>query len=338
MGNRLHDWFVTTWYGRTRRGAWLLPLAALFAGISVLRRWLYRGGILPTYRSTRLVVVVGNLTVGGAGKTPLVMWLAGELTRRGLRVGVALRGYGSAHSAARRIEPGDQAVEAGDEALVIRRRVNIPVAIGASRAEAVQLLENDCDAIVCDDGLQHYALARDFEIAVIDGMRGFGNGWRLPAGPLREPVARLEEVDAVVVNGAGHERRGALRMTLEPVAVVSLGDGSRRSLSELAGRHVVAAAAIGNPERFFAMLRAHGLSVETRALPDHARFTPELAGVGSGKPVLLTEKDAVKCVGPGWDGAAWVEVVPRIDTAGAMALVDAIVGKAAGRTGDLNRD
>lgn len=338
MSRRLHDWFVTTWYGRTRRGAWLMPLAALFAAAAALRRWLYRRGIFPSYRSRRLVVVVGNLTVGGAGKTPLVMWLAGELARRGLRVGVALRGYRGARGPARRIEPRDQAVEAGDEALMVRRRLDMPVAVGASRAEAVRLLEGDCDAIVCDDGLQHYALARDFEIAVIDGMRGFGNGWRLPAGPMREPVARLDEVDAVVVNGPGQDRRGAIRMTLEPAAVVSLGDGSRRPLSDFAGREVVAAAAIGNPERFFAMLRMHGLTVETRALPDHARFTPALAGVGRGKPVLLTEKDAVKCAGGGWDGAAWVEVVPRIDAVGAAALVDAIVHKAAVRTGDLNRD
>lgn len=338
MGRRLHDWFIATWYGRTRRGAWLLPLAALFAAASGLRRWLYRRGIIHSYRSRRLVVVVGNLTVGGAGKTPFVMWLAGELARRGLRVGIALRGYGGAGARARLVEPADSAAEAGDEALMVRRRLDMPVAVGASRAEAVRLLERSCDAIVCDDGLQHYALARDFEIAVIDGMRGFGNGWRLPAGPLREPVARLDEVDAVVVNGAGHDRGGAIRMTLAPVAVVSLGDGSRRPLSDFAGREVVAAAAIGNPERFFAMLRAHGLTVEARALPDHARFTPALAGVGAGKPVLLTEKDAVKCDGAGWDGAAWVEVAPRIAAAGAAALVDAIVHRAAGRTGDLERD
>lgn len=338
MGRRLHDWFVTTWYGGTRRGAWLLPLAALFAAASALRRWLFRRGILGSYRSPRLVVVVGNLTVGGAGKTPLVIWLAGELARRGLRVGVAMRGYRGAHGRARLIEPTDPAVEAGDEAVMIRRRLDMPVAVGASRADAVRLLEGECDAIVCDDGLQHYALARDFEIAVIDGLRGFGNGWRLPAGPLREPVARLDEVDAVVVNGPGQDRPGAIRMTLEPAGVVSLRDGSRRALSEYAGREVVAAAAIGNPERFFAMLRSQGLRVEPRALPDHASFTPALAGVGGGKPVLLTEKDAVKCVGAGWGDAAWVDVVPRLEAAGANDLAGRIVRSAAGRTGDLKRE
>lgn len=329
MGKRLHDWLVATWYGGTRRGLWLLPLAALFAGAAAIRRWLYRRGLLASYRSPRFIVVVGNLTVGGTGKTPLVMWLAGELARRGLRTGVALRGYRAARGLARRIQPTDPAAEAGDEAVMIRRRLALPVAVGAARADAVRLLEDDCDVIVCDDGLQHYALARDFEIAVIDGMRGFGNGWRLPAGPLREPVTRLDEVDAVVVNGPGPGHGGAIGMSLEPVAVVALGDGARRPLSDFAGCQVIAAAAIGNPDRFFAMLRANGLTFETRTLPDHARFTPALAGAGQGRPVLLTEKDAVKCDGAGWDAAYWVEVAPHFDPAGAAHLVDSIVRRAA---------
>ncbi len=331
MGRRLHDWLVETWYGGTRRGFWLLPLAGLFSAATALRRWLYRRGFLTAYRSQRLVVVVGNITVGGAGKTPLVLWLAGELAARGLRIGVALRGYRGARGAARRVGVADTAADAGDEAVLIRRRLERPVAVGASRTDAVQLLEDDCDVIICDDGLQHYALARDFEIAVIDGTRGFGNGWRLPAGPLRESPARLAEVDAVVVNGPGYERDGALRMSLEPVSAVAVADGSRRRLSDFAGREVVAAAAIGNPGRFFAMLRAHGLSIETRTLPDHATFTPAQAGMGRGRPVLLTEKDAVKCSGAGWDAAWWVEVEARLEPAGGAGLVEAIVRRAAAR-------
>jgi tetraacyldisaccharide 4'-kinase len=331
MGRRLHDWFIATWYGDTRRGGWLLPLAWLFAAGAALRRWLHRKGMLATYRSRRLVVVVGNLTVGGAGKTPLVLWLAAELARRGLRTGVALRGYGGAGGVARRVGAADTAAQAGDEAVLIRRRLGLPVAVGVSRADAVRLLEDDCDVIVCDDGLQHYALSRDFEIAVIDGMRGFGNGWRLPAGPLREAPARLAEVDAVVVNGPGHGHDGALRMSLDPVAVVAVADGSRRPLSDFAGREVVAAAAIGNPGRFFGMLRAHGLAIETRTLPDHAAFTPAQAGLGQGKPVLLTEKDAVKCTGAGWDGAWWVEVAARLEPDGGTELVEAIMRRAGAR-------
>jgi tetraacyldisaccharide 4'-kinase len=328
MGKRLHDWLVTTWYGNTKRGLWLLPLAGLFAALASARRALYRAGILARYRSPRLVVIVGNLTVGGAGKTPFVTWLAGELKRRGLRVGVALRGYRSEGGGARLVQDADSAAAAGDEAVMIRRRLSMPVAVATRRADAVRLLEAICDVILCDDGLQHYALERDVEIVVVDGMRGFGNGWRLPAGPLREPVARLEDADAVVVNGEGYDRPGAIRMRLEPVAIVALGDGSRRPLADYAGREAIAAAAIGNPERFFEMLRAHGVRIETRTLPDHARFTPALAGAGRGKPVLLTEKDAVKCTGAGWSDAGYVEVAPVIDAAAAAGLLDAIARRA----------
>lgn len=333
MGRRLHDWFIATWYGGSGRGRWLLPLAWLFAGLARLRRSLYERGILARYRSPRPVVVVGNLTVGGSGKTPFVIWLAGELARRNFRVGVAMRGYRGGENAARRLTNADSAAAAGDEALMIRRRLSVPVAVAVRRADAVRLLEPDCDLILCDDGLQHYALARDLEVVVVDGMRGFGNGRRLPAGPLREPAARIEEADAVVVNGDGYQRHGAIRMQLEPVAVVSLRDGSRRPLSDYAGREVVAAAAIGNPDRYFAMLRAHGLRIETRTLPDHARFTPALAGAGQGKPVLLTEKDAVKCSGVGWSDAGYVEVSPVVETAAAEVLIARIAQLVAEKRG-----
>ncbi len=333
MGRRLHDWFIETWYGGSGRGRWLLPLAWLFAVLARLRRFLYERGFLTRYRSRRPVVVVGNLTVGGSGKTPFVIWLAGELLRRNLRVGVAMRGYRGAGGAARRLTDADTAATAGDEPLMIRRRLRVPVAVAARRAEAVRLLEPDCDVILCDDGLQHYALGRDLEVVVVDGMRGFGNGRRLPAGPLREPVARLEQADAVVINGPGVERRGAIRMRLEPDAVVAISDGTRRPLSDYSGRAVVAAAAIGNPERFFAMLRAHGLLIETRTLPDHACFTPELAGAGQGKPVLLTEKDAVKCGGAGWTDAGYVVVSPVVDAAAAEGLMARIAQLAAVKRG-----
>ena len=333
MGRRLHDWLLATWYGGTGLGRWLLPLAWLFGGLARLRRTLYARGILGRYRSRRPVVIVGNLTVGGSGKTPFVVWLAGELARRHLRVGVATRGYRGAGGVARRLTDADTADTAGDEPLMIRRRLSVPVAVAARRAEAVRLLEPDCDVILCDDGLQHYALARDLEIVVVDGLRGFGNGRRLPAGPLREPISRLGEADAVVVNGAGVELPGAIRMQLDPVSVVSLRDGTRRPLSDFAGRDVLAAAAIGNPERFFALLRDHGLRVEARAFPDHARLTPALAGAGQGRPVLLTEKDAVKCSGEGWGDAGYVEVTAVVDAAAAGSLCDRIAALAGGQRG-----
>ena len=241
MGRRLHDWLLATWYGGTGRGRWLLPLAWLFGGLARLRRTLYARGILGRYRSRRPVVIVGNLTIGGSGKTPFVVWLASELSRRRLRVGVAMRGYGGAGGAARRLTDADTAATAGDEPLMIRRRLSVPVAVAARRADAVRLLEPDCDVILCDDGLQHYALARDLEIVVVDGMRGFGNGRRLPAGPLREPVSRLDEADAVVVNGGGFERPGAIHDAGESRGEHAQGDthsreqehGTERELDQL---------------------------------------------------------------------------------------------------------
>ncbi len=329
MATRLHDWFLATWYGEPRRGGWLLPAAWLFGGVASLRRALYAWGWLRRYRSRRPVVVVGNLTAGGTGKTPFVAWLARELARRGIVVGVVLRGYGGQGGPARLVSRADSAVSVGDEALLLSRKLAGPVAIARHRADAVRLLEGDCDAIVCDDGLQHYALARDVEIAIIDAARGFGNGRLLPAGPLREPVGRLESVDAVVVNGDGFDWPSSIRMQLEPVAVVSLGDGSRRPLSDYSGRMVTAVAAIGNPERFFGLLRRHGLCVQSRVLPDHAHFSPAKAGDTPGIPLLMTEKDAVKCTGDGWGDAGYLEVEARIDAVAATGLVEHIASLAA---------
>jgi tetraacyldisaccharide 4'-kinase len=332
MSAWLHDWLLETWYGESARGRWLQPFAWLFAGIARTRRALYRCGALRSYRSSRPVIVVGNLTVGGTGKTPFVIWLARQLAEQGLRVGVASRGYRGSGGGARRLAPDDTAATAGDEPLLLFRKLGRPVAIGRRRGEAVRLLEADCDVIVCDDGLQHYALARDIEIAVVDGARPFGNGRLLPAGPLREPPARLAEVDGVVINGAGYELPGAARMALVPSAVVALDGQARRTLGDFSGRIVTAVAAIGHPERFFALLRAYGLQTQERALPDHAVLTPAIAGAGSGRPVLMTEKDAVKCTGPGWQDAWFLEVEASVDAVSAKPLLDRIAVAVAGRT------
>lgn len=331
MSARLHDRLQDTWYGEPARGRWLQPLAWLFSGIVRARRALYRRRLLGSYRSSRPVIVVGNLTVGGTGKTPFVIWLARQLEARGLRVGIVSRGYCGEGGPARRVTGDDTAATAGDEPLLLFQRLGRPVAVGARRSEAVRLLEADCDVIVCDDGLQHYALARDVEIAVVDGARRFGNGRLLPAGPLREPVARLSEVDAVVVNGGGFDLPGAVRMSLAPSAVIAVGGQARRALEDFSGQSVIAVAAIGHPGRFFALLRAHGLQLEERALPDHAAWTPASAGAGEGRPVLMTEKDAVKCAGPGWQDAWYVEVESEVDAASAGALLDRIAYVVAAR-------
>jgi tetraacyldisaccharide 4'-kinase len=331
MGARLHDWLLETWYGDTGRGRWLQPLALFFAGASWLRQFVYRQGWLQPFRSRRVVVVVGNLTVGGTGKTPLVMWLASNLRAQGLRVGIATRGYGAAGGEARRVSAHDDAATVGDEARMLRRRLDLPVVVGADRAQAIRLLEKNSEVILCDDGLQYPGLVADVEIAVIDGARGFGNGRLLPAGPLRELPQRLETVDAVVINGTGFKWPDSIAMRLEPVEVVSL-DGLRRlPLSAFAGRAVIAVAAIGNPGRFFALLRANGLKIEERAHRDHATFSPSEAGAGQGRPVLMTEKDAVKCTGEGWRDAWYVEVEARIEGQAAKRLIDRVTLATAAR-------
>ncbi len=321
----MQKWLLQTWYGGDRRGRWLQPFAWLFAAITGLRRFAYRIGLLGKYRSRRPVVVVGNLSVGGTGKTPLVIWLAGELAARGLRVGIASRGYRGAGGRARLVSDADAAAVVGDEALMLHRRLRVPVAIASRRADAVRLLEPMCDLILADDGLQHYSLERDLEIAVIDGTRGLGNGRLLPAGPLREPPARLGQVDLVVVNGAGFSWPGAVLMDLVPVAVISLESGERLPIAAFAGRRVHAIAAIGNPGRFFAMLREHGLSVDEHPLPDHAEIPLAAIANGGVQALLMTEKDAVKCRHGDLQHAWYVEIDARIDGPAATALLNRIM-------------
>jgi tetraacyldisaccharide 4'-kinase len=296
----MHDWLQRVWYGGARSGLLLVPLSWLFAFVVATRRLLYRTGILPTHEAPVPVVVIGNLTVGGTGKTPLTAWLAARLRESGMRPGIVLRGYGRSHGRPQLVQAGSGADSVGDEALVLSRRCQCPVAVGADRVAAARLLQ-DVDVIIADDGLQHLRLARAVEIGVVDGMRGFGNGRLLPAGPLREPRERLQSVDAVVVSGS---RTGAehvfpnpnrFGMVLAPRAAVSLQDGQARPLREFALRPVHAVAAIGNPARFFALLRSHDLEPIEHPLPDHAPIGRGEVDFGDGLDVLMTEKDAVKC-------------------------------------------
>ncbi len=285
------------WQRRTPLLWPLLPLAALFLAVTTLRRALYRRGLLRSVRLPVPVVVVGNITVGGTGKTPLLIHLAGELVARGYRVGVVSRGYGGQGGPRpRQVTPESDPLADGDEPVLIARRCAVPVAVGVDRPAAAQLLvDAGCNLILSDDGLQHYRLARDVEIAVIDGERGLGNGWPLPAGPLREPPARLASVDAVVVNGTAQP--GALAMTLVPGRLCRVSDPNDcRALAELAGSRVHAVAGIGHPARFFATLRRAGLTVVEHPFPDHHPFRAEEIRFGdAGVPVLMTAKDAVKC-------------------------------------------
>jgi tetraacyldisaccharide 4'-kinase len=286
------------WYG----GHWLayplLPLSWVFCLLIALRRLAYRRGWFSARRLPVPVIVVGNLTVGGTGKTPLVLWLADYLRRRGRRPGILLRGYGgNATGWPRLVSAGSDPREVGDEAALLARRGVCPVAAGPDRPAAARLLLDraGCDIILSDDGLQHYRLARDLEILVVDASRGFGNGHCLPAGPLREPVSRAREIPLRVCSGGPCP--GGQVMEMVPRGLANLRNPAlTRSLAAFAGRRVTAVAGIGNPERFFALLRGQGLYLDERPYPDHHGFVAADAGAWPPGPVIMTEKDAVKCL------------------------------------------
>ena len=284
----------SAWYGDGRRPWWTTPLAALYGGVTCLRGALYHRGWLHSVRLPVPVIVVGNLNVGGTGKTPLTIALAGALRERGYRPGVVSRGYGGRQREPQLLGDMPDPAEVGDEPCLIHA-AGVPVAIGRERPAAARLLLGaGCDVLIADDGLQHYALARDVEICVIDGVRRFGNQRLLPAGPLREPLTRLARVDFRVCNG-GEPAAGEFSMQLRGGDAVALHDGERRPLVEFASQRVHAVAAIGHPSRFFASLRAAGIEPIEHAFADHHAFVAAELAFGDQLPVLMTDKDAVKC-------------------------------------------
>lgn len=272
----------------------LLPLSAIFCVIVALRRWAYRVGILRRTRLPIPVIVVGNISVGGTGKTPLVIALVELLRAHGWRPGVITRGYGgNATSWPQAVTAASDPTAVGDEAVLIARRTGVPVMAGPQRRESARaLLAQACDIVISDDGLQHYALVRDLEIAVIDGARGLGNGLCLPAGPLRESRARLRTVDARVVQGVAMGDAFVMRLQADDLRAVA--NERTVALVDLP-RRVHAVAGIGNPARFFSSLSALGLTVVPHPFPDHHRFTAADLDFGDTLPVIMTEKDAVKC-------------------------------------------
>jgi tetraacyldisaccharide 4'-kinase len=321
----VQSWLNRIWYDRAAPPWWLLPLSFVYGGVVESRRYLYAKRLRKSTRMASPVVVVGNLSVGGTGKTPLVCWLVGRLTDLGFKPGVVTRGYGGSSRNVRLIDSSDDPNVVGDESVLLARRTGAPVAIGHDRPGASQLLLNaGCDVVVSDDGLQHYALARDCEIVVVDGDRRFGNGWLLPAGPLRESKSRLAAADAVVVNGGRALLDGALSMRLEAKSALSLIGGAVKVLDEFAGRSVHAVAGIGNPERFFNMLRAHGIEVVGHPLPDHARLQAADISFTDDRPVLMTEKDAVKCDGIAGPHHWYVPVTASFSGGESSALLDIV--------------
>lgn len=285
------------WYSHSKLAWFLLPFSFLFWLISQFRRTLFLLGIKSSYRAPKPVVIVGNLSVGGNGKTPIVVWLVEEMKKRGLRAGVISRGYGSrAKTYPLFVSPETSTIEGGDEPVLIAKRTGVPVVISPNRRQAIELLlkHGDFDIIISDDGLQHYKLQRDMEIVVMDAERAFGNGFVLPAGPLRELPSRLKTVDLVITNGGKNLYSDAV-MTLVPHYAINLKTNEKRLLNEF--QTGVAMAGIGHPPRFFMMLEKLGIDlVQTQAFQDHQHFdVTQLEKFPKNQPLFMTEKDAVKC-------------------------------------------
>ena len=295
----LAERLVNAWYQGHPALFLLRPLEWLYRAVVQRKRQRFLAGQSPSYRAPVPVIVVGNITVGGTGKTPLILYLIEHCRARGLRVGVVSRGYGAQPpSLPWRVTAEQSADEAGDEPLLLVQRSGVALMIDPDRARAVQALlsAEPLDLILCDDGLQHYRLARDLELVLIDAARGLGNRRCLPAGPLREPQARLQTVDAVLFNGAGADRAEGFGFTLQPTALVNVASGERRPLNFLApGQAVHAVAGIGNPQRFFHTLEALNWRPIAHAFADHATYSAASLDFSPSLPLLMTEKDAVKC-------------------------------------------
>lgn len=293
----MHADLDALWYRNTPLGLVLAPFGWLYCAGAWLRRAAYRLGILSVGRVGVPVIVVGNISVGGTGKTPLVIWIADFLASQGLRPGIVSRGYrGRARKWPQQVRSDSDPVMVGDEPVLLARATRCPVAADPDRLRGARTLVDHvaCDVIVSDDGLQHMALGRDVEIAVIDGVRRHGNGRCLPAGPLREPVSRLDRVDMVVANGGG--LAGEFDMRMRPCEAENLAEASlRRPLEAFAAAPVHAVCGIGAPERFFDTLEHAGLTIVRHRFPDHHAFSAADIDFDDGLAVLMTEKDAVKC-------------------------------------------
>jgi tetraacyldisaccharide 4'-kinase len=322
-------WIERHWQSVTPVSALLYPLSLAYGVAAAAHRYT---AALTQVRAP--VIVIGNVTVGGAGKTPLTLWLATALRERGLTPGIVCSGYGGSLRASRAVMPDSDPAKHGDEAVLLARRSGCEVWAGADRVAAANglLAGTACDVVLCDDGLQHHALARDVEICVVDGARGVGNGWLLPAGPLREPVSRAGSVDAVVINGAPAHDSIALISTNTPRFAMRLEGREFRNVlnpSQVAGaehfrdKHLHAVAGIGDPGRFFRHLQEMGLDFTAHPFPDHHPFAPSDFNFPGADAVLMTEKDAVKC-GRFADENQWE--LP-VDAALDSALADLVMRK-----------
>ena len=293
----MRAWLQEIWWCRDIPPWPLRALAALYAAIAdgIAHRRQARATRLPVP-----VIVVGNIAIGGTGKTPITLALVEQLRALGARPGVLSRGYGGRGPFPLLVTADTPAAKAGDEPVLMAQRAGVPLCVAPSRAEAGHALlaaHPEVDVLLCDDGLQHYALARDLELCVVDGQRGHGNGHRLPAGPLRELPARMAQCALVLVNGGDAATYGTQSLRFDLIAdhAIELHSGERRALSSFAGETVEAVAGIGHPQRFFDLLAAQGMVVHPHAFADHHDFTAADLAFSGNAALLMTEKDAVKC-------------------------------------------
>ena len=312
----MSDRILRAWYAGHPLLTLLRPLECLYRRVVERKRARFVAGEGEIYRPPVPLVVVGNITVGGTGKTPLILWLIEHCQRNGLRVGVVSRGYGATPPQLPwRVSAEQSATQAGDEPLLIVQRTGVPLMIDPDRSRAVKALlaSESLDLILSDDGLQHYRLARDLELVLIDNARGLGNGRCLPAGPLREPKERLQSVDAVLYNGAVSDPQGGFAFALQPTALVNLLSGERKALDFFPAQQALhAVAGIGNPQRFFTTLETLHWRPIAHAFADHAPYSADILNFSPALPVVMTEKDAVKCrdfASPDWWYLA-VDAVP----------------------------
>lgn len=276
----------------------LLPISLIYFILVTIRRFSYTLGLRKIYHFKKTIIVVGNITVGGTGKTPLVIAIAKFLQQNDFKVGVVSRGYGGRGNSKKSISVAkfSSYKKVGDEPVMIANNLNIPIMINKKRAVAVAdlLKNNTIDIVISDDGLQHYSMARDIEIAVIDGKLRFANNWFLPAGPLREPISRLSKCD-FIINNSGKTYSNEFAMTLKPVEYINIKTNKKIAFNDWNIRNCNAICAIGNPDRFFSVLEHQGIKLEKKIFKDHYPFKITDINFNNDKPIIMTEKDAVKC-------------------------------------------
>jgi len=326
MLSTLRNAVESSWYRPTLLTLLLIPFSWLFGLVVAARKWAYSIGLFARPELPVPVIVVGNISVGGTGKSPVVAWLVGQLQLAGYTPGVVSRGYGGSSVAGARLvsSSADSAVY-GDEPVMLAQMTGCPVCVSRDRVEGVLALAGaGVNVVVADDGLQHYRMRREIEIVVSDGERGFGNGHLLPAGPLRESVRRLQEVDICLVNGGfdGTPGDGIFRLGL--LDVVSLDGSESRALTDFSGQQVWGVAGIGNPQRFFRLLRTAGIVVDETSVPDHGRLDIEELLNTRNQPVLMTRKDAVKYAGHSSAQAWFVPIEPLFGAADQEQLLQLV--------------